>query len=192
MFYVPACVYAILPNQTNFGRKIRRNFMNFEEARRNPEKKMKIMSGRKVPFREQALPTIIYRIWWDHRNAIKIFGLNQTYANFFQNMLGTVWTSIWISHLCPGVFVSSCLYVGHFDSPCVWFEFVPDLMMMSQSSLRFLLLTTSSFHIRLTATFNSIRVRYAVQNNVENLTKTVRAPTLQLTESILITMNIYL
>ena len=37
--------------------------MNFEEARRNPEKKMKIMSGRKVPFREQALPTIIYRIY---------------------------------------------------------------------------------------------------------------------------------
>ena len=32
--------------------------MNFEEARRNPEKKMKTMSGRKVPFREQALPTI--------------------------------------------------------------------------------------------------------------------------------------
>ena len=32
--------------------------MNFEEARRNPEKKMKTMSGRKVPFGEQALPTI--------------------------------------------------------------------------------------------------------------------------------------
>ena len=35
-----------------------RNLMNFEEARRNPEKKKKTMSGRKVPFGEQALPTI--------------------------------------------------------------------------------------------------------------------------------------
>ena len=60
MFYVLACVYAILPNQTNFGRKIgqMRNPEKFEEARRDPEKKMKTMSGRKVPFREQALPTI--------------------------------------------------------------------------------------------------------------------------------------
>ena len=38
--------------------EIQTNFLKFEEARRNPGKKTKPLSGQKVPFREQASPTI--------------------------------------------------------------------------------------------------------------------------------------
>ena len=53
----------VVPIRTNFAKnwarsEIRTKFLKFEEARRNPDKNMKPLSGRKCPFRDQASPTI--------------------------------------------------------------------------------------------------------------------------------------